>query len=595
MLVRRPVVALGLYLASTLDVVSGFLHAIHDDTFVPDAVIRITEEHRVQSCLPAKPIVLINGTSPGPELTIREGGTYWIRVYNDLAHQNLTMHWHGLTMAASPLSDGTPQASQWPIPPLKFFDYELNVPVGMAGTYFYHSHVGLQAISATGPLIVKERFGHGPYHYDEERTLFLQDVFQRDDASLEAGLVATPLVWSGEASMILINGQGAGNFNGTTCNATLAALDVQPGKTYRLRIIGGTALTFATFAIEGHDTMTVIEADGSYTEPFDTAHIQIGSGQRYSVLLTTKLNPEKSTYMIQFETRDRPAVTRSFAVLNYGAPSPPTIFYPPAVAPLTLPPTDTEFLDYKLCPHHLNQHMAEMPQASEVTRTVVMTVHQRVDGRTTWVQNNFPWDETVPDEPYLISMYRNDAADFPSMERALANDGIDPQTRIFPAQLGEVLEIVIQNTGADRGGLDVHPFHFHGAHYWDLGAGNGSYDQARNEAKWARSPGHPIKRDTSMLYRYGLTTTPNAFAGWRVWRIRVTQPGVWMLHCHILPHMVMGMQTVWVMGTAEEVMGRVPRPDVEGYLTFGGDVVGDERHWPAVVEGVAGAQWTNDQ
>ncbi|PBP16053.1 hypothetical protein BUE80_DR013151 [Diplocarpon rosae] len=424
MFVRSPVVAFCLYLAATLDLVSGFLFAIHDETFVPDAVIRITEEDRVQSCLPSKPIVLINGTSPGPELTIREGGTYWIRVYNDLAHQNLTMlrdenraltarqHWHGLTMAASPLSDGTPQASQWPIPPLKFFDYELNVPVGMAGTYFYHSHVGLQAISATGPLIVKEKFGDGPYQYDEERTIFLQDVFQRDDASLEAGLVATPLVWSGEASMILINGQGAGNFNGTTCNATLAALD---------------------------------------------------------------------------------------------------------------------FLDYKLCPHHLNHHMAEMPQASEVTRTVVMKVHQRVDGRTTWVQNNYPWDETVPQEPYLISMYRNDAADFPSMERALANDGIDPQTRIFPAQLGEVLEIVIQNTGADRGGLDVHPFHFHGAHYWDLGSGNGSYNQALNEAKWARSPGHPIKRDTSMLYRYGLTTTPNALAGWRAWRIKppVTPAKIW--------------------------------------------------------------------
>lgn len=61
-------------------------------------------------------------------------------------------------MATAPFSDGTPQAAQWPIPPHHFFDYELHVPIGYAGTYFYHSHVGLQAISASGPLIVRNIF-----------------------------------------------------------------------------------------------------------------------------------------------------------------------------------------------------------------------------------------------------------------------------------------------------------------------------------------------------------------------------------------------------------------------------------------------------
>ena len=59
-------------------------------------------------------------------------------------------------MATAPFSDGTPAAAQWPIPPLYWFDYELHVPYGMAGTYFYHSHVGFQAITVTGPLTVKK-------------------------------------------------------------------------------------------------------------------------------------------------------------------------------------------------------------------------------------------------------------------------------------------------------------------------------------------------------------------------------------------------------------------------------------------------------
>lgn len=37
-------------------------------------------------------------------------------------------------MAVSPFSDGTPGASQWPIPPNHYFDYELEMEVGHAGS-----------------------------------------------------------------------------------------------------------------------------------------------------------------------------------------------------------------------------------------------------------------------------------------------------------------------------------------------------------------------------------------------------------------------------------------------------------------------------
>jgi FtsP/CotA-like multicopper oxidase with cupredoxin domain len=169
-------------------------------------------------------------------------------------------HWHGLSMAVSPFSDGSPMASQWPIPPAHFFDYQIHVPVGMAGTYFYHSHVGFQAVSASGPLIVEEG-GRPPYHYDEDRIIHLQDVFVKNETAIEQGLVSSPFSWSGEAAMVLVNGLGGGSANGTVCNASLSSIDVEPGKTYRLRFIGSTALSFISLAIEGHD-LQVIEADG---------------------------------------------------------------------------------------------------------------------------------------------------------------------------------------------------------------------------------------------------------------------------------------------------------------------------------------------
>ncbi|KXX78811.1 L-ascorbate oxidase [Madurella mycetomatis] len=100
--------------------------------------------------------VVINGTSAGPLMRVSPGARTGIRVYNDMKRRNLTMHWHGLTQILAPFADGTPQATQLPIPPGHFFAYEFASEIDEAGTYFYHSHVDMQALSAAGPLIVED-------------------------------------------------------------------------------------------------------------------------------------------------------------------------------------------------------------------------------------------------------------------------------------------------------------------------------------------------------------------------------------------------------------------------------------------------------
>jgi hypothetical protein len=72
-------------------------------------------------------------------------------------------------MAVSPFSDGTPGASQWPIPPNHYFDYELEIGVGYAGTYFYHSHIGFQAVTAAGPLVVEGQLISLSYPFNSRR------------------------------------------------------------------------------------------------------------------------------------------------------------------------------------------------------------------------------------------------------------------------------------------------------------------------------------------------------------------------------------------------------------------------------------------
>lgn len=453
-------------------------------------------------------------------------------------------------MAVSPFSDGTPGASQWPIPANHYFDYELEIEAGHAGTYFYHSHIGFQAVTAAGPLIVEEA-GTAPYEYEDERTIAISDIFEKTDSDIEDGLIANPFRWSGETANVLVNGKGQILGKPASSGCELASIDVEPDKTYRFRFIGGTALSFVTLAFEDHEDMTLIEADGDYTKPVNISYLQIGSGQRFSVLLKTKPRNalSKSQFFMQIETRDRPTTTRSYAILKYNMASskrmpagPAALLSPPASPPFSLPPTTLGWLDGQLLSLDANP---DFPPSSSVTRRVIIRTHQILgNGTIIWAQDSSPWIESFPREPYLVSLYKNDSMEFPSLARAHENEGIDPVTRAFPAEIGEVIEIIIQNTGSDAGSVDVHPFHGHGAHYYDLGSGNGTYDPIANEEK---IKGLSLsRRDTTMLYKYAEHTTPGSDMGWRAWRLNVTEPGVWMIHCHILQHMVMGMQTVWV-------------------------------------------------
>lgn len=129
----------------------------------------------------------------------------------------------------------------------------------------------------------------------------------------------------------------------------------------------------------------------------------------------------------------------------------------------------------------------------------------------------------------------------PNYTAALANNGWDPETRAFPAQVGEVLDIIWESNSGPTSGYDFHPMHAHGEHYWDLGSGPGVYNATANNAKFANYT--PAKRDTTQLYRYNISSQqPYVTNGWRAWRIRVTEDnvGAWMMHCHVLGHMTMG-------------------------------------------------------
>lgn len=485
-----------------------------------------------------------------------------------------------MTAFTAPFSDGAPAASQWPIPAGRFFDYEVTPEVGTAGTYFYHSHVGFQALTAVGPLIV-EPWDRPLFDYDDERTVMLSDFFSGSDKQIVEGLRSSNFTWSGETEGILVNGKTRQNTNDTNL-CELASISVEPGKSYLLRFIGATALSFVSLAIESHD-MHIVEADGHYTKPLNTCFLQIAGGQRYSVLLKSKSegdlrNANRRQFYMQLTTLARPEVLTNFAVLDYSSGIGVDVTTVPSPPPLPVAKLVQGWLDYELEPFHPDQ---TFPKLEEVTRRIIINVHQNVSDHVIWLQNGYDWVQTLPQAPYLVDIYTGKLDPAETYHRAISRgNGFDNVTRTFPAKMGEVLEIVWQNRGTvNNGGVDAHPFHAHGRHYYDIGGGDGLYNATANEERLRTY--QPIQRDTSVLYRYRKETEPLAPSGWRAWRIRVTNAGVWMYHCHILQHMVMGMQTVFTFGDRGDILAQMGPVD-PGYLTYGGSAYGNATWAPRV-------------
>lgn len=439
----------------------------------------------------------------------------------------------------------------------------------------------------------------------------MQELFNTTDEDALNGLQATPMRWTGDNSGWMINGKTIANYSVVdNSTAEWSVIDVEPSKSYRFRFIGGNTIGHAILAFDKHSELQVIEADAGYTKPYGTDILQIAAGQRFSTLVQTKTCAElaslnQTDYYMMIQTRDRPIQTTGYSILRYNVSScnihstqtlathqlPTNQF--PAQPPLTLPPISYTFLEYVLSPLLPNN----FPSAGEVTRTVYINAQQIINPGSSyqWFDDGFAWTEetsdplphTTPSEPYLVALYNNQTQYLPNYTAALANGGLDPTTRTFPARIGEVIELVIQQNGSAEndgkgagGGLDTHPWHAHGAHYYDLGGGAGAYNRTANEMRLAGT--QPVRRDTTMLYRFQPSTTSGAVAGWRAWRLRIDDPGVWMVHCHILQHMIQGMQTVWVHGDADDLM-KLSKPEVQGYLTYGGDVYGNETHAPEVV------------
>ena len=277
--------------------------------------------------------VTINGTLPAPLIRLREGQNVRIAVTNTL-DEDTSIHWHGIILPFQ--MDGVPGVSFPGIRPRETFTYEF--PVRQSGTYWYHSHSGLQEQQGHyGPLIF-DPVGADPVAYDREHVIVLSDwsflhphqivarlrqqagYFNRNrmtlagrasgrrdqqmsaaDRAMFARMRMDPtdiLDVTAITYTYLVNGHGPEeNWTGL----------FRPGERVRLRFINASAMTIFNVRIPGLP-MSVVSADGQNVHPVTVDEFQISVAETYDVIVRPT---EDRAFTLVAEAMDRSGMGRA--------------------------------------------------------------------------------------------------------------------------------------------------------------------------------------------------------------------------------------------------------------------------------------------
>jgi FtsP/CotA-like multicopper oxidase with cupredoxin domain len=146
------------------------------------------------------------GSVPGPTFVVRQGSQLHVRAVNE-TDLEMTVHWHGLRLENR--FDGVPYETQQPIAPGEDFTYRLDFPD--PGLYWYHPHVRedyTQEMGLYGTILVRPEDPDywSPVHRDVVLTI--------DDVLIEDGVIGpfsrsqpTHAAMGRFGNVLLVNGE----------------------------------------------------------------------------------------------------------------------------------------------------------------------------------------------------------------------------------------------------------------------------------------------------------------------------------------------------------------------------------------------------
>ena len=308
------------------------------DLFIGETPVNITGA--------ARTAMTINGSLPAPLLRRREGDTVTLRVRNRLK-EDTSIHWHGIILPAN--MDGVPGLSFHGIAPDGMYEYKFKV--NQNGTYWYHSHSGLQEqVGVYGALVIHAKEPE-PFSYDRDYVVLLSDWTDENPTRVLAKLkkqsdyynqhkrtvgdfiddvsemgwsaaVADRKMWaemkmsptdladvSGYTYTYLMNGQAPdGNWTGI----------FKPGEKIRLRFINASAMTYFDVRIPGLK-ITVVASDGQHVKPVSVDEFRVAVAETYDVIVEPD---SEQAYTVFAQSMDRTGYARGTLAVQEGLSAP---------------------------------------------------------------------------------------------------------------------------------------------------------------------------------------------------------------------------------------------------------------------------------
>lgn len=448
-----------------------------------------------------------NGQIPGPLLDVDRDSEITVEFTNDIPWPT-AVHWHGLRLDNA--SDGVPFVTQDPVPPGGSFTYSLRFPD--SGIYWYHPHHRedvQQDLGLYGNMLVAspEAGYYGPVHREE--VLMLDDLLVGESGLVPYGREgATHLLNGRFGNEFLVNGRPDHRLSAERGEVVRFFLtNVSNTRTFNLSF-GGAPMKIVGSDVGNFEREEWVESVVLAPAERYVVHVRFDEAGRVPLLnrvqaldhLNARFFAEEDTLAV-VEVRDMPV-----------SPDLSTEFETLRASDLVARDLDPyrELLDRPVDRRLvLEMRARELPLLVERLMQIDSVWFAPVEWSGTMPMMN--WTSTARSLEWVLRD--------PDTER----ENLDIDWRF---EVGDVVKIRLHN---ERNTLHAmqHPIHLHGQRFLVV-----EQDGVPSEnLVWKDTALIPVGSTVDLL-------------------LDVTNPGAWMLHCHIAEHLEAGMKMVFHVAAA---------------------------------------------
>lgn len=516
------------------------------DLYIKDTLVNFTGKE--------KRAIAANGQIPMPTLTFTEGDTAEIHVHNQLK-EGTSLHWHGLYLPNK--EDGVPFLTQMPIEPNTTHVYRF--PIIQNGTHWYHSHSGLQEqIGMYGSMILKKKEDdptfrkgiddlpsvpiilsewtnynpdnvHRMLHNATDWFAIKKGTTQSYAEAIKAGHFKTKLTneWKRMLAMdvsdvyydkFLING---------TSESQLS--EFKAGDKVRLQISNGGASSYFWLTYAG-GKITVVASDGNDVEPIEVDRLIIGVSETYDVIVTIPAENTSYEFLVTPEDRTRSAsIYIGSGIKQLVSPLPKLKYFEGMKMMNEMMNIDGTLNDMgmDMSLQQMDMNTVMYPEITDDKEAMEMDDGMDMDemdhsnhmaGNMDIVTLNYALlksstETTLPEDAPVKELKFELTGNMNRYVWSMDNKVLSETDKIL-IKKGEIVRITLHNNSMMR-----HPMHLHG-HDFRVINGQGDYAPLKNVLDIMPMETNVIEFEANL-------------------------EGDWFFHCHILYHMMAGMNRVF--------------------------------------------------